>query len=388
MAILKVRDPVTGEFKGVPAIKGDTGEKGEKGDKGDPGEATGDISEAVANFTESAERTNLTTGDTVKNQFSKIKKWFSDLKNIAFTGSYNDLTDTPTSLPADGGNADTIDDKHASDFMNRYNAGAISTFDTFIEAGVYRVQEISVDANRPIGMNQYGQLLVLSGENSDTITQIYCNYDNNKMFSRSCHSWGIDPSNWTKWDRINSLFDIDVINVTNADNAPSGISILQSGGSNNPCSFHCTLMTFVHNAEYIQQIAFPWGSNEYQSIKYRIKDNNVWFPWKNLNDNGNADTVDGHHAWQQQCLSDTGVAYSYWSFLQWDGAIGYFRLNVDGADGSHHKVHVANSDTVDNLHVDYGTHNTYGLRSISMDTFDLQAGVTSMSPGHIYIMYE
>jgi hypothetical protein len=38
---------------------------------------------------------------------------------VATSGSYNDLTNKPTiptSLPANGGNADTVDNKHASDF--------------------------------------------------------------------------------------------------------------------------------------------------------------------------------------------------------------------------------------------------------------------------------
>ena len=28
--------------------------------------------------------------------FGKIKKWFSDLKTVAFSGNYNDLSDKPT----------------------------------------------------------------------------------------------------------------------------------------------------------------------------------------------------------------------------------------------------------------------------------------------------
>lgn len=38
------------------------------------------------------------------------------LKTIALSGSYNDLSDKPLSLPANGGNSDTVDNKHASDF--------------------------------------------------------------------------------------------------------------------------------------------------------------------------------------------------------------------------------------------------------------------------------
>jgi len=42
------------------------------------------------------------------------------LATVATSGSYNDLSNKPTiptSLPANGGNADTVDNKHASDFM-------------------------------------------------------------------------------------------------------------------------------------------------------------------------------------------------------------------------------------------------------------------------------
>lgn len=54
--------------------------------------------------------------------FSKLKRMFEgkadkdSLKPVATSGSYNDLEDKPTSLPANGGNADTVDNKHASDF--------------------------------------------------------------------------------------------------------------------------------------------------------------------------------------------------------------------------------------------------------------------------------
>lgn len=36
----------------------------------------------------------------------------SSLKKVATTGSYNDLSDKPSSLPANGGNADTVDNMH------------------------------------------------------------------------------------------------------------------------------------------------------------------------------------------------------------------------------------------------------------------------------------
>lgn len=57
---------------------------------------TGDINNAKVTFTEAEERTNIESQETMSTIFGKIKKWFSDLKTVAFTGSYNDLLNKPT----------------------------------------------------------------------------------------------------------------------------------------------------------------------------------------------------------------------------------------------------------------------------------------------------
>ena len=44
-------------------------------------------------FTEAASRQSLESGESVKTLFGKLRKWLSDLKPVAFSGSYNDLTD-------------------------------------------------------------------------------------------------------------------------------------------------------------------------------------------------------------------------------------------------------------------------------------------------------
>lgn len=57
---------------------------------------TGDASNTTNTITTASTRTNLTTGEKLSTSLGKIAKWFSDLKNVAFTGSYNDLSDRPT----------------------------------------------------------------------------------------------------------------------------------------------------------------------------------------------------------------------------------------------------------------------------------------------------
>lgn len=47
-------------------------------------------------FTEAQTRSNIESGEGLNTLFGKIKKFFTDLKAVAFSGSYTDLTDKPT----------------------------------------------------------------------------------------------------------------------------------------------------------------------------------------------------------------------------------------------------------------------------------------------------
>ena len=51
-------------------------------------------------FTEASTRSNIASGETIATILGKIKKFFSDLKTVAFTGAYADLTGQPT-IPTD-----------------------------------------------------------------------------------------------------------------------------------------------------------------------------------------------------------------------------------------------------------------------------------------------
>lgn len=59
----------------------------------------GDASDTTVTFSATAERANITTGEKLSALFSKIAKWLSDLKPVAFSGSYDDLSNKPT-IPA------------------------------------------------------------------------------------------------------------------------------------------------------------------------------------------------------------------------------------------------------------------------------------------------
>ena len=89
----------------VTGIKGNAESTYRKGDVnltpaniGAVASSNGDASNTKVTFTQSTSRVNLTSGDTLKTAFGKLSKWFVDLKAVAFSGSYNDLSNKPTAL--------------------------------------------------------------------------------------------------------------------------------------------------------------------------------------------------------------------------------------------------------------------------------------------------
>lgn len=69
-----------------------------------------DSKDNTVSLTEATTRENIATGEKHSIIFGKIKKFFSDLKTVAFTGKYTDLTnvaiENPTNLPT--ASADTL----------------------------------------------------------------------------------------------------------------------------------------------------------------------------------------------------------------------------------------------------------------------------------------
>lgn len=63
--------------------------------RGDTGKVE-NIDTVAVEFAEAGSRENITSGETFKIILGKIKKFFADLKTVAFTGDYSDLTNTPS----------------------------------------------------------------------------------------------------------------------------------------------------------------------------------------------------------------------------------------------------------------------------------------------------
>ncbi len=106
-------------------------------------------------FTESTTRKNIESGEEIKTLFGKIKKFFSDLKTVAFTGSYNDLTNKPlyaASASAGGTATKALGDKNGSDIAETYfknKGGTVSGTMTVANqnANVFEIQRTATIYN-------------------------------------------------------------------------------------------------------------------------------------------------------------------------------------------------------------------------------------------------
>lgn len=86
-------------------------------------------------FEESASRQQLNSGENISTLFGKIKKIFSDLKSVCFSGSYKDLNDTPTTATADTDGLMSAEDKTKLDNADNKYALKSKYGDTTINVG-------------------------------------------------------------------------------------------------------------------------------------------------------------------------------------------------------------------------------------------------------------
>lgn len=84
-----------GNVAGPQGPKGDTGKQGPEGPRGPQGPQGNINAGSTVSFTEALERENIKSGESCATIFGKIKKFFTDLKTVAFTGSYTDLSNKP-----------------------------------------------------------------------------------------------------------------------------------------------------------------------------------------------------------------------------------------------------------------------------------------------------
>lgn len=111
-----------------------------------------DTKDRTVSFTQAGTRENIRSGEKHKTIFGKIAKYFSDLKPVAFTGSYNDLRDKPSNLaPA----AHRHSKSDITDFPSSLPASDVHAWAKAASKPAYTAAEVgAVNKN---GDNIYGQ---------------------------------------------------------------------------------------------------------------------------------------------------------------------------------------------------------------------------------------
>lgn len=170
---------------------------------------TGDASNTTTSFSTASTRSNISTGEKLAISLGKIAKWFSDLKNVAFTGSYNDLSDRPTvgngtiTIKQAGTNKGTFSMNQTGnttiELSDNNTWRPVETLltnqnlDAVVTPGFYNAGGGNTCANKPSGIDAFG-LIVTHNAGGQYYTQMLFNNTGAISCRRYCISgtWG----NW------------------------------------------------------------------------------------------------------------------------------------------------------------------------------------------------
>lgn len=167
---------------------------------------TGDASNVTNTITTASTRANLSTGEKLSISLGKIAKWFSDLKTVAFSGSYNDLSNKPTSLPANGGNSTTVNGHTVNSDVpanakftdtNTWRPVETSLFNQNLNdiktPGFYSAGGGNSVSNKPSGVDNFGMLVVHYASGTYYVQKLW-NSDGSKQYTRKCNN-----GTWSSW---------------------------------------------------------------------------------------------------------------------------------------------------------------------------------------------
>lgn len=161
----------------------------------------GDGSDVTVGFTEATNRTNIATGSKFSTLFGQIRKWFADLKALAFKDKVGTSDVESGTYPIDiNGNAAT------ATTASTLSASAITSgdLDDYRSGGrKYFCNNGNSPnvSNKPSGVTGAFALDVIA--HSGGITQLLYSRDSNYSYIR-CYK---GTSTWTDWDRFSMASD-------------------------------------------------------------------------------------------------------------------------------------------------------------------------------------
>lgn len=168
----------------------------------------GDGSDVTVGFTEETNRTNIATGSKFSTLFGQIRKWFADLKALAFKDKVGTSDVESGTYPIDiNGNAATATSATTAERANIASAtssgtiganGDLNNYNTANRKYLCNATNASSVSNKPSGASGAFELEVIRGTGS-TCVQVYYSRDD-VSFNYIRKYTGSNA--WTAWNRV------------------------------------------------------------------------------------------------------------------------------------------------------------------------------------------
>lgn len=141
----------------------------------------GDTVENITSFSTASARENLKSGEKHSILFGKIAKWLADLKKVAFSGNYNDLSNKPT-IPAVVNNNTTTEAGYALDARqaNPNVDGSLAKQISTLNSGLANKYFIKIMKSDWSGI--MGSLMPMFNINNDNITDLIAHNEQNDTY--------------------------------------------------------------------------------------------------------------------------------------------------------------------------------------------------------------
>lgn len=245
-------------------------------------------------FTVAAKRENIASKEKMPKILGKIAKFFADLKAVAFTGNYNDLSGKPTSLLANGGNSDTVNSHTVESNVPKNAKFTDTTYSNFVKSGTGAKAGLVPAPSTTAGTTKYLREDGAWKTPPDTKTSIVNNNTTTEpgsaLDARQANP-NIEGTMAANIQQINSNLNTvfyAIKETKDANNADPGIARMPPNSNydtstNNPFpNFHTILLTipFVElGGGYAVQIGVSIASQYNGKLAVRVKDAGNWQDW-------------------------------------------------------------------------------------------------------------
>ena len=317
-------------------------------------------------FEEATSRQSLNSGETINTLWGKVKRWLSDLKVVCFSGSYNDLSDTPTTATKDTDGLMSAEDKGKLDNADDTYALKSKYGDTTINVG--RKLNTTVGAYS----TAEGYQSTASGSGSyaggyqSTASGICSHAEGYKTTASGdySHTCGLTTkalhSNEVAYGKYNESNDNTLFSIgdgTADDARHNAFEITTTGGK-------------LHDKDIATTDLIP-------TIPTSLPANG-----------GNADTVDGVHAWNMHTLAAGGGSHGSGNHLMYckHNVLGNGKFYIGVTDGYERAVAVnfaENADTVDDIHIHCVNDGTSGSSWFAV--FGATNDIRAVDPARAYV---